>query len=174
MTGYAQLAVSCLQLDLDGGHGGGGQGKGIALDLALGDGEAIAIVLCDLHIGAGGDGEQPKDGSGLYLVNGPGNDLVAITNLAAAGAHIILFTTGRGTPLCAPVPTLKIATNSALYRKKPHWMDFDAGELMAGAVMDDLTDDLFALCLASAEGQPSVGERAGSCDIAIFKDGVTL
>ena len=125
-------------------------------------------------VGALDFGEQPKDGSGLYLVNGPGNDLVAITNLAAAGAHIILFTTGRGTPLCAPVPTLKIATNSALYRKKPHWMDFDAGELMDGAPWDVLTARLFDLCLATAEGQPSVGERAGSCDIAIFKDGVTL
>jgi altronate hydrolase len=125
-------------------------------------------------VGALDFGEQPKDGSGLYLVNGPGNDLVAITNLAAAGAHIILFTTGRGTPLCAPVPTLKIATNSALYRKKPHWMDFDAGELMDGAPWDVLTARLFDLCLATAEGQQTVGEQAGSCDIAIFKDGVTL
>ena len=125
-------------------------------------------------VGALDYGQCPKTGSGLYLVNGPGNDLVAITNLAASGAHIILFTTGRGTPLCAPVPTLKIATNSALYRKKPHWMDFDAGRLLDGAAMDDLTDALFTLCLATAEGQPSVGERAGSCDIAIFKDGVTL
>lgn len=132
--------------------------------------KAGCVPLC----GALDFGEKPRDGAGLYLVNGPGNDLVAITNLAASGAHIILFTTGRGTPLCAPVPTLKIATNSALYRKKSHWMDFDAGALMAGAAMDDLTDDLFALCLATAEGQPSVGERAGSCDIAIFKDGVTL
>lgn len=132
--------------------------------------KAGCVPLC----GALDFGEQPNEGKGLYLVNGPGNDLVAITNLAASGAHIILFTTGRGTPLCAPVPTLKIATNSALYRKKPHWMDFDTGALMDGTAMDDLTDGLFALCLATAEGQPSVGERAGSCDIAIFKDGVTL
>ena len=119
-------------------------------------------------------GQRPNAGSGLYLVNGPGNDLVAITNLAASGAHIILFTTGRGTPLCAPVPTVKIATNSALFRKKPHWMDFDAGELMDGAPWDVLTARLFDLCLATAEGQQTVGEQAGSCDIAIFKDGVTL
>ena len=125
-------------------------------------------------VGALDFGDRPKDGSGLYLVNGPGNDLVAITNLAASGAHLILFTTGRGTPLCAPVPTLKIATNSALYRKKPHWMDFDAGRVLDGATFETLTDDLWSLCLATAEGQPTVGERAGSCDIAIFKDGVTL
>lgn len=125
-------------------------------------------------VGALDFGEQPRDGAGLYLVNGPGNDLVAITDLAASGAHIILFTTGRGTPLCAPVPTVKIATNSALYRKKPHWMDFDAGQVMDGASFEELTDALWALCVAIAEGKPSVGERAGSCDIAIFKDGVTL
>ncbi|MBQ7322250.1 MAG: UxaA family hydrolase [Clostridia bacterium] len=132
--------------------------------------KAGCVPLC----GALEFGQQPQDGAGLYLVNGPGNDLIAITNLAASGAHIILFTTGRGTPLCAPVPTLKIATNSALFRKKPHWMDLDAGTLMDGASMEALADRLFALCLATAEGQPSVGERAGSCDIAIFKDGVTL
>ena len=125
-------------------------------------------------VGALDFGKQPQSEGGLYLVNGPGNDLVAITNLAAAGAHLILFTTGRGTPLCAPVPTLKIATNSALYRKKPHWMDFDAGQVLDGVSFEELTDALWSLCLATAEGQPSVGERAGSCDIAIFKDGVTL
>ena len=93
---------------------------------------------------------------------------------AASGAHLILFTTGRGTPLCAPVPTLKISTNSALYRKKPHWMDFDAGRLSNGASFEALTNELWSLCMATADGQPTVGERAGSCDIAIFKDGVTL
>ena len=132
--------------------------------------KAGAVPLC----GALDFGEQPRDGKGLYLVNGPGNDLVAITDLAASGAHLILFTTGRGTPLCAPVPTLKIATNSDLYQKKPHWMDFDAGQVLEGVSFECLTEDLWSLCLAIAEGQPSVGERAGSCDIAIFKDGVTL
>jgi altronate hydrolase len=125
-------------------------------------------------VGALDYGQRPEAGSGLYLVNGPGNDLVAITNLAASGAHIILFTTGRGTPLCAPVPTLKISTNSALYRKKPHWMDFDAGRVSDGVNFEALTDELWSLCVATAEGQLTVGERAGSCDIAIFKDGVTL
>ena len=125
-------------------------------------------------VGALDYGQGPEAGSGLYLVNGPGNDLVAITNLAASGAHIILFTTGRGTPLCAPVPTLKIATNSALYRKKPHWMDFDAGRLLDSVSFEELTDVLWALCIATADGQQTFGERSGSCDIAIFKDGVTL
>ena len=125
-------------------------------------------------VGALDFGERPTAESGLYLVNGPGNDSVAITNLVASGSHLILFTTGRGTPLCAPIPTLKIATNSTLYRKKPHWMDFDAGRVLDSATFDALTDELWSLCVATAEGRPSVGERAGSCDIAIFKDGVTL
>jgi len=118
-------------------------------------------------------GEAPT-GSGLQIVYGPGNDQVAITNLAAAGAHIILFTTGRGTPLCAPVPTLKIATNSALAQKKPQWIDFDAGLLLDGADPEALADDLLARCIACANGEKTRGEARGFYDIAIFKDGVTL
>lgn len=111
---------------------------------------------------------------GLYLVNGPGNDQVAVTNLAASGAHMILFTTGRGTPLCGPVPTLKIATNSALANKKSHWIDFDAGVLLSGADREKTADTLFALCLETAAGKKSHGEANHYQDIAIFKDGVTL
>ena len=119
-------------------------------------------------------GEIPKGKGGLYLVNGPGNDQVAVTNLAASGAHIILFTTGRGTPLCGPVPTLKIATNTALFNKKPHWMDFNAGEIINGADKSLLTKGLFDLIIETAEGKKSLGEQNGYEDIAIFKDGVTL
>ena len=111
---------------------------------------------------------------GLYMVNGPGNDLVAVTNLAAAGAALILFTTGRGTPLCAPVPTLKLSTNSQLYKKKPHWIDFDAGRLIEGVDSDRLRDELCKLCVDTASGKPTVGEARGYYDIAIWKNGVTL
>lgn len=127
------------------------------------------VPLC----GALDFGEAPQ-GGGLYLVNGPGNDMVAVTALAASGAHMILFTTGRGTPLCGPVPTLKIATNTALFEKKPHWMDFNAGSLLETADREGSTRALYALCLAVAEGQPTKGEASGAMDIAIFKDGVTL
>ena len=119
-------------------------------------------------------GEQPEGKGGLYMVNGPGNDQVAVTNLAASGAQIILFTTGRGTPLCGPVPTLKIATNTALYKKKPHWIDFNAGVILEGQDKAKATDELFDLCIATAEGKVSCGEAHGYEDIAIFKDGVTL
>ena len=73
---------------------------------------------------------------------GPGNDIVSTTNLACAGATLILFTTGRGTPLGAPVPTLKISTNSELYEKKKDWIDFDAGEVLNGKGFDELSKDL--------------------------------
>ena len=103
---------------------------------------------------------------GLSLLNGPGNDMVAVTNLCAAGCHLILFTTGRGTPLGAPVPTIKIATNTALAKKKPGWIDLDA--------QTATTDDLFDLILRTANGQETQNERHGYREIAIFKDGVTL
>ena len=103
---------------------------------------------------------------GLSLLNGPGNDMVAVTNLTAAGCHIILFTTGRGTPLGAPVPTLKIATNSSLYKKKKAWLDFDA------QAMTD--DELFSLLVETANGKETRNEINGCREIAVFKDGVTL
>ncbi len=103
---------------------------------------------------------------GLNLLNGPGNDIVAVTNLTAAGCHMILFTTGRGTPLGAPVPTLKIATNTCLAEKKAHWIDFDAQKGNA--------DELFDLVLKTANGKSAKNEINGYREIAIFKDGVTL
>ena len=132
--------------------------------------KAGKVPLC----GALRMGESVPEAGGLYLVDGPGNDQVAITNLTAAGAHMILFTTGLGTPLCAPVPTLKIATNTPLAEKKRHWIDFNAGELMRGADKETLCAALLAQCLATAEGQETKGELGGYADIAIFKNGVTL
>ena len=76
-------------------------------------------------------GEQVKE-KGLNLLSAPGNDLVASTALAAAGAHIVLFTTGRGTPFASPVPTVKISTNNRLYEKKQNWIDFNCGTLVDG------------------------------------------
>ena len=115
-------------------------------------------------------GDRVKRG-GLSILNGPGNDIVAVTNLTAAGAHIILFTTGRGTPLGAPVPTVKIATNHALAEKKKSWIDFDASPMLDGC---DVTDDLWSFILRVAEGEMTRNEQNGFEEIAIFKDGVTL
>jgi altronate hydrolase len=112
---------------------------------------------------------------GLNLLNGPGNDIVAVTVLAAAGAHLVLFTTGRGTPLGGPVPTVKISSNSELAARKKRWIDFDAGRLLDGVPMDPLADELFEQVVAIANGETTTrSEINGFREIAIFKDGVTL
>ena len=112
--------------------------------------------------------------NGLSLLNGPGNDIVAVTNLMAAGAHVILFTTGRGTPLGAPVPTVKISTNRELAERKSGWIDFDASPILAGASMSELTDELIEYAVRVASGEETKNEKNGYTEIAIFKDGVTL
>ena len=112
--------------------------------------------------------------NGLSLLNGPGNDIVAITNLAAAGVHIILFTTGRGTPIGAPVPTVKVSTNRNLYNKKKNWIDFNASPLIEGVSMDDLTDEFFEFLCEVASGKETKNEINGYREISIFKDGVVL
>ncbi len=109
--------------------------------------------------------------NGLSLLNGPGNDIVAVTNLMAAGAHMILFTTGRGTPLGTGIPTAKIATNHYLATHKANWIDFDASPMLKG---EDPTDDLLNFVLAVASGEKTKNEQHGYEEISIFKDGVTL
>ena len=111
---------------------------------------------------------------GLNLLSAPGNDLVASTALAAAGAHIVLFTTGRGTPFACPVPTMKISTNSALASKKTHWIDFNAGVLVEDKPMKVLEKEFFDYVVAVASGEKVCSEKAGFHDFAIFKQGVTL
>ncbi|MCL7748258.1 UxaA family hydrolase [Halalkalibacter alkaliphilus] len=112
---------------------------------------------------------------GLNLVQGPGNDLVSVTALAASGAHIVIFTTGRGTPFGGPVPTVKMSTNSKLFEKKKNWIDFNAGELIYGKELDELTDQLFDYIIELASGDVRTNnEKNGFKEISIFKDGVIL
>ncbi|KMK96002.1 UxaA family hydrolase [Rossellomorea marisflavi] len=119
-------------------------------------------------------GDRTK-GEGLHLVQGPGNDLVSVTALTAAGAHIVLFTTGRGTPFGGPVPTVKISTNSALAQKKTNWIDFNAGQLIEGRGKEELADEFFEYITGLASGEARThNERLGFKEISIFKDGVTL
>ena len=115
-------------------------------------------------------GDRAKK-AGLSLLNGPGNDIVAITNLMAAGAHIILFTTGRGTPVGSAVPTVKIATNRSLAERKRGWIDFDASPTLDGI---SLEDELYEYVIRVAEGEMTKNEINGYKEISIFKDGVTL
>lgn len=112
--------------------------------------------------------------NGLSLLNGPGNDIVAVTNLTAAGVHMVLFTTGRGTPLGGPVPTVKISTNKALAEKKSGWIDFDASPILEGEKMEKITDRFLSYILEVASGKQTKNEEKGFSEIAIFKDGVTL
>lgn len=111
---------------------------------------------------------------GLNLLCGPGNDLVSATALTAAGAHMILFTTGRGTPLGAPAPTVKVATNNELYQKKKSWIDFNAGSITEGETIGEAGERLLKYVIRIAGGERTASERAGIRDLAIFKDGVTL
>ena len=112
--------------------------------------------------------------AGLNLLSAPGNDLVASTALAVSGAQLVLFSTGRGTPFGCPVPTVKIASNTPLARKKKNWIDFDAGRLLDGMTLEELGEDLLDTVLAVASGKPTRGEENGFHDLAIFKQGVTL
>lgn len=118
-------------------------------------------------------GEMVKT-SGLNLLSAPGNDLVASTALAASGAHIVLFTTGRGTPFACPVPTMKISSNSRLAGKKENWIDFNAGVVAEGEDLDAAGKRLFDEVVAIASGKQVKSELAGFHDMAIFKQGVTL
>ncbi len=124
-----------------------------------------------------GYGEAAAAGEGgLALIYGPGNDGVSVTAEVASGASIILFTTGRGTPLGFPVPTIKISSNSDIAERKPHWIDFNAGALLDGtASIDSLADDLFALILRVASGKDRAQNELNDYrEIAIWKEGVTL
>ena len=109
---------------------------------------------------------------GLSVLNGPGNDIVACTALAAAGAHMVLFTTGRGTPLGGAVPVIKIASNSELASAKPGWIDFDAGTLLGGDAGAE--ERLFSLVTAVASGSKTKSELSGCHEIAVWKNGITL
>jgi altronate hydrolase len=113
---------------------------------------------------------------GLALLEAPGNDGVSSTAMMASGATLLLFTTGRGTPLGFPVPTVKISSNTDIATRKPHWIDFNAGELLDGtADMDTLAEKLFQYILDVASGRTLTNnEKHGYREIAIWKEGVTL
>lgn len=110
---------------------------------------------------------------GLTLLEAPGNDAVSSTALTAAGATMLLFTTGRGTPLGFPAPTVKISSNRALAERKPGWIDFDASVLLDEGIEAASARLLEKIC-AIASGEQTAAERNGEREIAIWKRGVTL
>lgn len=118
-------------------------------------------------------GERLKD-KGLNLLEAPGNDLVASTALAASGCHMVLFTTGRGTPFGTFVPTMKISTNSRLSNNKPQWIDFNAGTLVEGKSWEEASEEFIKAIMKIADGERTCNEKNDYQEIAIFKNGVTL
>ena len=118
---------------------------------------------------------DPVVTKGLNMLYGPGNDLVSATAMTAAGAHLILFSTGRGTPFSAPAPTLKISTNTPLAEKKAGWIDFNTGVIADGEkTIDEAAKDLLDLVIRVASGEQTKAEKHGFREISIFKDGVVL
>ena len=137
-------------------------------DDSLAKNPQLSIVNCQFSI-------QPQHRGGILLLSAPGNDLVASTAMAAAGCHLVLFTTGRGTPFSTFVPTLKVSTNTDLAHRKPQWIDFDAGVLLSGVSMADLLPRFIAYVLDVASGRErTAAEAHGNAEFAIFKTGVTL
>ncbi len=117
---------------------------------------------------------EPLQKNGLNLLSSPGNDLVASSALGFSGCQLILFTTGRGTPFGSFVPTMKISTNSELFKKKRNWIDFNAGQLLENKTMDQLLEEFIAFVIEVANGKKLKHEESGFKEIAIFKTGVTL
>ena len=111
---------------------------------------------------------------GLTLLNGPGNDMVAVTNLAAAGCQMVLFTTGRGTPFGGFVPTVKVSTNTELSERKKNWIDFNAGDIVQDASFEDKLQELIKFVAEVASGKKTKNEINNTREIALFKTGVTL
>lgn len=112
--------------------------------------------------------------NGLNLLSAPGNDAIATSALSMAGCHMILFSTGRGTPYGGPVPTLKLATNTDLAVRKPHWIDFNAGSLVEGVPMDELLQSFISSVVGFVNGKKTCNEKNDFREIAVFKSGVTL
>ncbi|MBQ8917021.1 MAG: UxaA family hydrolase, partial [Alistipes sp.] len=117
---------------------------------------------------------QPIVKSGLNLLQAPGNDLVAASSLALSGCQIVLFTTGRGTPFGAFVPTMKISTNTQLSQFKANWIDFNAGTMVEDEEPQVVLERLVEKIIATVNGDKLKHEKTGFKEIAIFKTGVTL
>jgi len=118
---------------------------------------------------------DPMKHPGLSLMTGSGNDAISVTNLAAGGANIILFTTGNGNPFGSVVPTIKISSNTKLFERKKNWIDFNAGQVLDGASFEEAADALFDYMLRVASGKEKTrSEQDGYQEISIFRDGVIL
>jgi altronate dehydratase large subunit len=106
---------------------------------------------------------------GLVIMDTPGNDVVSISGMAAGGVHLVVFTTGRGTPAGAPiVPVIKIATNSGLYARMGDDLDINAGTIIDGReTIDQVGRRIFEMIVAVASGQQTKAENWGHREFSI-------
>lgn len=164
---YADNGQPCYENPSPGNKEGGIttlEDKSLGCTQKSGSSSVVDVVPCGCFV----------ENGGLNLTSGPGNDIVAVTNLACCGCHMVLFTTGRGTPLGGFVPTVKISTNSDLSMRKPSWIDYDAGQIVFGKSFVNSADELVKLVADVASGKQTKNEENGYRQIALFKTGVTL
>jgi hypothetical protein len=106
---------------------------------------------------------EPVTAKGFVYMDTPGYDPVSATGQVAGGANLICFTTGRGSAYgCAPSPSLKFSTNTALWKKQEEDMDLNCGEIVDGGVsIAEMGQRIFEMILAAASGEPTKSERHG-------------
>ena len=110
-------------------------------------------------------------GPGYYFMDSPGNDLESIAGQVATGCNLIFFVTGNGSITNFPfVPTLKIVTTTDRYNLLQKDMDVNAGLYLDGTDMEVLGRSFFDLTLKVAEGQRSLGERAGHSQVQLWRN----
>jgi len=122
-----------------------------------------------------GYGARPTR-KGLVVMDTPGQDIEQIGGMLAGGTQVVVFSTGRGSPVGSVVaPVVKVSTNTALFRKMPDDMDFDAGVVIGeGARVDDVGANLFDLIVRVASGELTCAERNGHTEFAIHRIGPTV
>ena len=112
---------------------------------------------------------------GLVLLSGAGNDFIGVTQQIAAGCNLIIFTTGRGTPGGFAAPTFRISSNTQLYERKKHWIDFDAGVLLDGRDIKETAVSLYDRIVKTINGEYHTRNEVNKYfEIGIFKRGVTI
>jgi altronate dehydratase large subunit len=116
----------------------------------------------------------PKNG--LYFMDSPGNDIECVSGMAAGGAHLVCFTTGRGTPTgSAVVPVVKITGNTRMYERMSDNMDIDVGEMLAGTLsLEDAGDRIWEEIKAVANGKLTKAEILGHTEFSINRIGPSL
>jgi altronate hydrolase len=108
---------------------------------------------------------EPVTEKGFVFMDTPGYDPVAATGQVAGGANVLCFTTGRGSAYgCKPTPSIKLATNSEMYRRMIDDMDIDCGDILEGVSIEQKGREIFETILKVASGEHSKSEELGYGD----------